>query len=190
MLGCARGGCLLKNFAATICSNAVGRGNPLAFLRVSSTLGSLQSIVPDLVSSLDLSLKVVSAFNGLHYTPTPTPIPPPNPNPNNPPQNRTLTPEHRPYDRSLDPETTFAKKNNNSKQFSETSSKIRQSDTDNTLVLDDSGSPLSVVRGMVAVCLLERIPFTAIDSAAVLRKLESDQSATPEEKMALLELGG
>ncbi|KAF5205627.1 N6-adenosine-methyltransferase catalytic subunit [Thalictrum thalictroides] len=67
---------------------------------------------------------------------------------------------------------------------------IRQSDSDNMLVLDDSGSPLSVVRAMVAVCLLERIPFTAIDSAAVLRKLESDQSATPEEKMALLELGG
>ncbi|KAF9616442.1 hypothetical protein IFM89_029696 [Coptis chinensis] len=43
---------------------------------------------------------------------------------------------------------------------------------------------------MVAVCLLERVPFTPIDSAAVLRKLENDSSATQEEKMALLELGG
>ncbi|CAA6663344.1 unnamed protein product [Spirodela intermedia] len=44
---------------------------------------------------------------------------------------------------------------------------------------------------MVAVCLLERVPFTAIDSAAVLRKLEGDQSsASPAEKEALNELGG
>ncbi|PIA34803.1 hypothetical protein AQUCO_03700229v1 [Aquilegia coerulea] len=151
-------------------------------------IASLQSLVPDLVSSLDLSLKVVSAFIGLQYTPTV--IPPPNPNVINPPENRTLTPEHQPNNHSLEPETTFAKKNNNPKQSSETSLKIRRSDSENMLVLDDNGSPLSVVRAMVAVCLLERIPFTAIDSAAVLRKLENDQSATPEEKMALLELGG
>ncbi|KAI6701950.1 hypothetical protein NL676_011086 [Syzygium grande] len=43
---------------------------------------------------------------------------------------------------------------------------------------------------MVAVCLLERVPFTAIDSSTVLRKLENDQNATPAEKAALREVGG
>lgn len=43
---------------------------------------------------------------------------------------------------------------------------------------------------MVAVCLLERVPFKEVDSAALLRKLEADPSATPAEKTALLELGG
>ena len=43
---------------------------------------------------------------------------------------------------------------------------------------------------MVAVCLLERVPFSPIDSSTVLRKLENDQSATPSEKAALRELGG
>ena len=43
---------------------------------------------------------------------------------------------------------------------------------------------------MVAVCLLERVPFLLIDSLMVLRKLENDQSATTSEKAALGELGG
>lgn len=43
---------------------------------------------------------------------------------------------------------------------------------------------------MVAVCLLQRVPFSAIDSSTVLRKLENDQTATPAEKAALRELGG
>lgn len=57
-------------------------------------------------------------------------------------------------------------------------------------MIDESGSPLSVVRSMVAVSLLERVPFTPIDSSTVLRKLENDQSATNAEKNALRELGG
>ncbi|RRT40650.1 hypothetical protein B296_00050337, partial [Ensete ventricosum] len=53
------------------------------------------------------------------------------------------------------------------------------------------GDRLSVVRTMVAVCLLELVPFTEIDSAALLRRLENDQSsATPAEKAALADLGG
>ncbi|KAI3429013.1 uncharacterized protein J3R85_008834, partial [Psidium guajava] len=56
--------------------------------------------------------------------------------------------------------------------------------------LDESNSPLAVVRSMVAVRLLERVPFTAIDSSTVLRKLENDQKATPAEKAALREVGG
>ena len=43
---------------------------------------------------------------------------------------------------------------------------------------------------MVAVCLIERVPFSPIDSSTVLRKLENDQSATPSEKAALRELDG
>lgn len=44
---------------------------------------------------------------------------------------------------------------------------------------------------MVAVCLLEFVPFTEIDSAALLRRLVNDQSsATPSEKAALSDLGG
>ena len=55
---------------------------------------------------------------------------------------------------------------------------------------DESGSPLALVRSMVAVCLLGRVPFTPIDSSTVLRKLENDQNATAAEKAALRELGG
>lgn len=56
--------------------------------------------------------------------------------------------------------------------------------------MDESDSPLAIVRSMVAVCLLERVPFTAIDSSTVLRKLENDQNATAAEKAALREVGG
>lgn len=53
-----------------------------------------------------------------------------------------------------------------------------------------SGSPLLIVRSMVAVCLIERVPFAPIDSSTVLRKLENDQNATSAEKSALREVGG
>lgn len=49
---------------------------------------------------------------------------------------------------------------------------------------------MSLVRSMVAVCLLERIPFSPIDSSTVLRKLENDQTVTTAEKTALREVGG
>lgn len=129
-------------------------------------LSSLQSIVPDLVSSLDLSLKIVSAFNGRTYTPNPTPKPPPGGN--------LITP--RPDPKPL------------SKPLSGLPHQSPRSDGG-----DEDGSagdPLSLVRSMVAVCLLERLPFKEVDSAALLRKLEADQSTTPAEKSALLELGG
>ncbi|KAL3499079.1 hypothetical protein ACH5RR_041811 [Cinchona calisaya] len=64
-----------------------------------------------------------------------------------------------------------------------------KSENDKSLI-DDCGGPLAVVRSMVAVCLLERVPFTPIDSSTILRKLENDQSATAAEKAALRELGG
>jgi mRNA (2'-O-methyladenosine-N6-)-methyltransferase len=53
-----------------------------------------------------------------------------------------------------------------------------------------SGSPMALVRAMVAECLLQRVPFSPTDSSTVLRKLENDQNARPAEKAALRDLGG
>ncbi|XP_042508168.1 N6-adenosine-methyltransferase MT-A70-like isoform X2 [Macadamia integrifolia] len=157
-------------------------------------IASLQTLAPDLVSSLDLSLKVVSAFNGRQYTPTPIPKPKPSPNLNpipktSPENNRPITPETRPrYRSSVEPKTTDPK-NHAPAPSPEAASTVCRSDGEK-MAVDSNGSPLSVVRSMVAVCLLERVPFTPIDSSAVVRKLENDQSATPAEKSALFELGG
>ncbi|PKI36739.1 hypothetical protein CRG98_042869, partial [Punica granatum] len=140
-------------------------------------LASLQSLVPDAVSSVDLSLQVISTFNNRPFTPTP-PLPNPNPVPHkhsdsNP---RQLSPHSAP---------TIPK----SYTSKSSPSLIPQSDS-HKFLLDETDSPLSVVRSMVAVCLLERVPFTAIDSSTVLRKLENDQNATAAEKAALREVGG
>lgn len=128
-------------------------------------IASLQTLVPDIVSSLDLSLQAISSFNGRPFSPLPKPLP--NPNPKN--VNIPKLPLAEPRIPAL--------------------SQSAQPDNDKALV-DDSGGPLSVVRSMVAVCLLERVPFTPIDSSTVLRKLENDQSATAAERAALRELGG
>ncbi|KAL6986470.1 mRNA (2'-O-methyladenosine-N(6)-)-methyltransferase [Sarracenia purpurea var. burkii] len=164
-------------------------------------IASLKTLVPDIVSSLDLSLKVVSAFNGRPFTPLPNPDPDPNPNPNpntNPnrnakrsspppaPENHPHTPESRSVRRQTDPKPANSK-NQQPKPSPEVS--VRRSDSEK-FTIDESGSPLSVVRSMVAVCLLERVPFSPIDSSTVLRKLENDPSATAAEKAALRELGG
>ncbi|OVA20640.1 MT-A70-like [Macleaya cordata] len=146
-------------------------------------IASLQTLIPDIVSSIDLSLKVVTTFNGREYTPTP--IPNPNPNPKTLLENRQVTTENLSRHPSIESKTTLPK-NPNPKP----SPTIHRSDSEKFSVVDSSGSPLSIVRSMVAVCLLERVPFTPIDSSAVLRKLENDQSATSAEKSALLELGG
>ncbi|XP_058104888.1 probable N6-adenosine-methyltransferase MT-A70-like [Magnolia sinica] len=137
-------------------------------------ISSLQSLVPNLVSSLDLSLQLISSFNGRSY------IPNPNHNLINASENRTFTPRCDPKLQSLA-----------AKPSSDPPQQPRRSDGDKK-PLDDDGDadPLSVVRSMVAFCLLERVPFTAVGSVAVLRKLEGDPSATPAEKAALLELGG
>lgn len=131
-------------------------------------IASLQTLVPDLVSSLDLSLKAICSFNSRPFTPLPYPLPNPNPNPNHDPNNLNL-PKLPPRIPPL--------------------SQAPNSDSDK-LLIDDAGGPLSLVRSMVAVCLLERVPFTPIDSSTVLRKLENDQSATPVERAALRDLGG
>lgn len=132
-------------------------------------IASLQTLVPDIVSSLDLSLKVVSSFNGRPFTPIPTPLPHPNPN--------SIT-------NSQDAPEDLPKTPNKS------AGEVVLSGGGEKFTIDESGGPLSVVRSMVAVCLLERVPFTEIDSSSVLSKLESDQSATGAEKAALREMGG
>ncbi|KAJ6820226.1 putative N6-adenosine-methyltransferase MT-A70-like [Iris pallida] len=113
---------------------------------------SLQALVPNLLSSLDLSLSLISAFNSRPFTPTPNP----NPNPNRRPADRSYLRRTRP-------------------KYSP----------------DVARDRLSVVRTAVAVCLLELVPFVEIDSDALSRRLDSDQSsATPAEKAALADLGG
>lgn len=157
-------------------------------------LSSLQShLVPNIVSSIDLSLKVVSSINNRPFTPTP-PLPEPKPKPNT----KKPLQETHPFNpdtlsnRQSSPEskTLIPTKIQNPKQSSKPNP-AAQSDGERFCPMDDdSGSPLSVVRSMVAVCLLERVPFSPIDSSTVLRKLENDQTATPAEKAALRELGG
>ncbi|XP_016468194.2 N(6)-adenosine-methyltransferase MT-A70-like [Nicotiana tabacum] len=138
-------------------------------------IASLQTLVPDIVSSLDLSLKTISSFNGKPFTPLPNPLPnTPNPNPN---PNLLVPPKINPNSSS----------GAHAKPVSEASGSVNERDK---MVIDDCGGPLSVVRAMVAVCLLERVPFTAIDSSTLLRKLENDQSHTAAEKAAIRELGG
>ncbi|KAG1362273.1 N6-adenosine-methyltransferase MT-A70-like [Cocos nucifera] len=139
-------------------------------------IASLHTLVPDLVSSLDLSLRVISAFNRRPFIPTPNP----NPNPSSSDPPRPLTSLRRPFPdyRSLPPCTRHKPSPEPHRDCSSPNS-------------DGGGDRLSVVRTMVAVCLLELVPFLEMDSATLLRRLEGDQSsATPAEKVALVELGG
>ncbi|XP_073132905.1 N(6)-adenosine-methyltransferase MT-A70-like [Henckelia pumila] len=129
-------------------------------------IASLQSVVPDIVSSLDISLKSVSTFKNQPFTPLGQ-ILPANPNFSQP---------HVPLESSKLPVPASL-------------SKPSPKENERALI-EESGGPLSVVRSMVAVCLLERVPFTPIDSSTLLRKLENDSSATLAEKVALRELGG
>lgn len=144
---------------------------------------SLQTLIPDIVSSVDLSQKVVSLFNNRPFTPTPVP-------PSNPNSIRKLKKPLEPTGLLSSPDEPISSRLSvEPKTTSHEDSSVRQSD-DDKFTIDESGNPLSVVRSMVAVCLLQRVPFLAVDSSAVLRTLENDQSATAAEKAALRELGG
>ncbi|XP_054810129.1 N6-adenosine-methyltransferase MT-A70-like isoform X2 [Prosopis cineraria] len=141
-------------------------------------LASLQAIIPNIVSSLDLSLKVVSSFNDRPFAPTPS-LPPPLPDPKSKKSHPVNSKSQ--HDRSISADLTNPATQN--ARTSPASNPARRLET-------ESGSPLAVVRSMVAICLLGRVPFSPIDSSTVLRKLENDRSVTPLEKAALLELGG
>lgn len=131
-------------------------------------IASLETLVPGLVSSLDLSLKAISGFNGKPFTPL-SQILPSKPN---------LSKAHILKFASEIPKVTSS------------GPVSKPSPGDERALVEESGGPLSVVRSMVAVCLLERVPFNPIDSSTILRKLENDSSATAAERAALRELGG
>ncbi|KAK8521026.1 hypothetical protein V6N13_077151 [Hibiscus sabdariffa] len=127
-------------------------------------LASLQSLDSNIVPTLDLSLRFVSAFNRRPFSPTP-PLPTP--------KKISHPPQHPPTHSVPDP-----------KQLALVRPERGDKDA------DESGNPLSVVRAMVAECLLQRVPFKAIDSSTVLRKLENDENITAAEKAAMREVGG
>ncbi|KAL5816797.1 hypothetical protein ACOSQ3_025175 [Xanthoceras sorbifolium] len=135
-------------------------------------LASLQNLVPDIVSSLDLSLHLISKFNRRTFNPTP-PLPEIPQLPPKPPLANHA--RHDPSDGCPHPSS---------------GDDADETDRWGAFGADDGRSPLAEVRAMVAVCLLQRVPFTALDSSMLLRKLESDTNATPAEKKALRELGG
>ncbi|GAB4834627.1 hypothetical protein Ancab_032890 [Ancistrocladus abbreviatus] len=151
-------------------------------------ISSLQTLVPDLVSSLNLSLQLISSFNHRPFTPLSPPPPNPNPTSTRPLKRPPVEEHHHPIEQKAKPSQTTL----NSEAAGVTAKIARRATDDGGKVTvdEDRGSPLSVVRSMVAVCLLERVPFTPIDSSTVLRKLENDQTATTAEKAALRGLGG
>ncbi|VFQ79033.1 unnamed protein product [Cuscuta campestris] len=138
-------------------------------------IASLQNLVPNIVSSIDLSLKAISCFSGRPFVPLPDTLSS-NPNPN------VRCPKLLPSDPKFTPANTSSALGKRSPAASRLE--------DEKMVIDESGGPLSVVRAIVAVCLLERVPFAPIDSSTVIRKLENDQSITAAERAALRELGG
>ncbi|OMO79848.1 MT-A70-like protein [Corchorus capsularis] len=125
-------------------------------------LASLQSLDPNIVPTLDLSLRIVSAFNHRPFSPTP-PLPTP--------KKIAHLPQH-------------AHSAPDAKQLA----LVNPDQGDKSV--DGSSNPLSLVRAIVAECLLQRVPFKAIDSSTVLRKLENDENVTAAEKAAMRELGG
>ncbi|GER25763.1 N6-adenosine-methyltransferase MT-A70-like protein [Striga asiatica] len=130
-------------------------------------ISSLQSVVPDLVSSLDLSLHAISIFNHKPFTPLAQILP------SSPSQPKARIPK-LPLDNPKIPAAV-----------SRPSPRVNE-----RALIEEIGGPLPIVRSMVAVCLLERVPFNPIDSSTVLRKLENDRSATAAGRAALRELGG
>lgn len=140
-------------------------------------LSSLQNLVPDIVPTLDLSLNLISNFNRRKFNPTP-PLPeipklPPKPLNN---RNNVNVQQEPGYNDSLvrSPERGTQTEEKRAGKF----------------VIGASGSSLAVVRAMVAVCLLQRVPFKPVDSSIIARKLESEANLTPAEKKALKDLGG
>lgn len=142
-------------------------------------LASLQSQIPNVVSSVDLSLRVVSLFNNREFTPTPIPSPSPNPN-----RNLNVLKRNR---RSDSAEGMDSLRNGGSRGDGNLGDLGEEKDKG---LGDESGSLLNVARSIVAVCLLQRVPFLPIDSAMVLRKVENDPNVTVAEKTGLRELGG
>ncbi|KAM0935124.1 putative mRNA (2'-O-methyladenosine-N(6)-)-methyltransferase [Dioscorea sansibarensis] len=129
-------------------------------------IASLQNLVPDLVSSLDLSLRLISAINHRPFSPTPSPSDP-----------QPLTPRRRPHP--------------DSHPLSRSRPKLSSSEPHSQSPTSPSSDRLALVRSAVAVCLLDLVPFVELDSAALLRRLESGSSSvSPTDLAAIAELGG
>ncbi|XP_047081757.1 probable N6-adenosine-methyltransferase MT-A70-like [Lolium rigidum] len=136
-------------------------------------VGSLQRLVPDLVPTLDRSLRLVAAFNARPFAPTP------NPNaadPQNPSSN--LKPHHR----RAAPDPARSTRRKTSPGSSPASSA-------------PAPGGLDAVRTMVAVFLLELVPFAETDAAVLARRLQADTSSASDAERAALadlatELGG
>ncbi|CAN6253826.1 unnamed protein product [Urochloa humidicola] len=139
-------------------------------------IGSLQHLVPDLVPSLDQSLRLIAAFNGRPFVPTLYP------NAGAHGHNATLKPHHR---RALPdpPRSTRRKTSPGSSPASAAAGGA------------GAGGGIHAVRTMVAVCLLELVPFAEIDAAALARRLQAETSSASDAERAALadlatELGG
>jgi mRNA (2'-O-methyladenosine-N6-)-methyltransferase len=139
-------------------------------------VGSLQRLVPDLVPTLDRSLRLIAAFNGRPFAPTPNPnaaaADPQNPSSNN------LKPHHR----RAAPDPARSTRRKTSPGSSPASSA-------------PAPGGLDAVRTMVAVFLLELVPFAEIDAAVLARRLQADTSSASDAERAALadlatELGG
>ncbi|XP_078440046.1 mRNAadenosine methylase [Wolffia australiana] len=135
-----------------------------------ASLDDLISSVPDIIPTVDAFLRLIAAVHRRPFTPSPDP-----PSSSSPPPRRRPRRCHDPP--SPPPQHPF-KPNKPGKP-------------DKPDRLAGPSDRLAAARTMVAVCLLERAPFAPIDSAAVTRKLEHEQSsASPAERAALNELGG
>ncbi|KQK00728.1 hypothetical protein BRADI_3g51437v3 [Brachypodium distachyon] len=137
-------------------------------------VSSLQLLVPDLVPSLDRSLRLIAAFNNRPFTPTP------NPNATHA-QNPILKPQHR---RAIpDPARSTSRKTS------------AGSSPASAAVGGAAPGGLDAVRTMVAACLLDLVPFAEIDAAALSRRLQAEPSSASDAERAALsdlatELGG
>nr|CAB3447497.1 unnamed protein product [Digitaria exilis] len=141
-------------------------------------IGSLQHLVPDLGPSLDQSLRLIAAFNGRPFVPTIYP----NSSAHAQHQHPTLKPHHR---RNL-PDQARTTRRKTSPGSSPPSAAAGGA---------GAGGGIDVVRTMVAVCLLELVPFSEIDAAALARRLQAETSSVSKAERAALadlaaELGG
>ncbi|KAF8768645.1 hypothetical protein HU200_007197 [Digitaria exilis] len=141
-------------------------------------IGSLQHLVPDLGPSLDQSLRLIAAFNGRPFVPTIYP----NSSAHAQHQHPTLKPHHR---RNL-PDQARTTRRKTSPGSSPPSAAAGGA---------GAGGGIDVVRTMVAVCLLELVPFSEIDAAALARRLQAETSSASKAERAALadlaaELGG
>lgn len=159
-------------------------------------MNSLQHLVPELVSSLELSLKVVSSFSGkaTHSPPISgkqdigspfggLPLPPDSSLPAS-----LLTP------RTSKPDPSSAQQGRGDSQAARVpalAGKVEEKwELDKDFGSENKGpdAALSVLKKLIASCLLSPSTTVPIDSAGLHRRLPKDLS--PAAKNALLELGG